>query len=482
MEGARPLLPGVPGRDRRAERRRLRGAAAACGAGGHGRRTAVRPPARRRLPGLHTGRRGDRGRARAGRPHRGRRRRRACLLVPRGDRHPDPPIRRTVRRCGGHRAGDSPSRGGRRDRRGVARAAHVRGTCSDRPRAPPSPRGGRRPVERARRRGATAGSARRIVVARAGRLRRSPRAPRERHGPHGGARDVPLRVGAPVVDRRRRSARAAHRISAHIRPGQAVAGGGARADARGTGDRRHGGDGHGAHRWPHAGRGVGGRDRARGARSSHDRLGPVGAGRVPHPLAGPAVLGETGRRSRSFIRRPARDRRRGRPFRRGRRGRRVARPVHGGIRPRARCRRARARVPQHGSRVVRRRTGVDGARCRRHRARHGHRRGDRRRELPQLVPPGTDVRPGRARTADLAVRAQPCPSGGRTSAVPHDGRSREDTGGADRERDARRRVGRRVEVRRRARRGVDADPPRPVRRAGLGTGGDRHVAAHARGP
>ena len=185
---------------------------------------------------------------------------------------------------------------------------------------------------------------------------------------------------------------------------------------------------------------------------------------------------------RSFIRRPARDRRRGRPFRRGRRGRRVARPVHRGIRPRARCRRARARVPQHGSRVVRRRTGVDGARCGGYRARHGHRRGDRRRELPQLVPPGTDVRPGRARTADLAVRAQPRPSGGRTSAVPHDGRAREDAGSADRERDARRRIGRRVEVRRRARCGVVADPPRPVRGAGLGTRGDRHVATHARGP
>ena len=53
VEGARAVLPGVPGRDRRAERRRLRGAAAARGAGGDGRRAAAGPPARRRLPGLH---------------------------------------------------------------------------------------------------------------------------------------------------------------------------------------------------------------------------------------------------------------------------------------------------------------------------------------------------------------------------------------------------------------------------------------------
>ena len=117
-------------------------------------------------------------------------------------------------------------------------------------------------------------------------------------------------------------------------------------------------------------------------------------------------------------------------------------------------------IGRSGSRDVRRGPRADRARRRRHRAGHRRRRGRGRRELPQPVAARADVRPGGARAAHLAVRAQPRAAGGRTAAVPDDARSRADPGRADRERDARRRVGRHVAVRRRAGHRVDADPAR----------------------
>ena len=244
-------------------------------------------------------------------------------------------------------------------------------------------------------------------------------------------------------------------------------------DARGPGGGGNGRRGARSHRGPHAGRGSRGRHRARRARARRDRGRPVGARNVPDPLAGPAVLSASGRRRRTLVRRAARDRRRRRALRRRRRGRRLARPVDGGVRAIARRRRARPGLSVDRSRDVRRGSRADRARRRRHRARHRDRRGSRRRELPQPVPPGADVRPGGARAADLAVRAQPRPPGGRTAAVPDDARSRADPGRADRERDARRRVGRHVAVRRRAGHRLDADPAGPVRGTGVRPGGDR---------
>ena len=104
VEGARAVPSRVPGRDRRAERRRLRRPAATRGAGAHGRRAAARPPARRRLPGHDVRRRGDlAGLAPADLVVAGDAGR-ARVLVPGDDRRADPPLRRAVRGRGRHRA------------------------------------------------------------------------------------------------------------------------------------------------------------------------------------------------------------------------------------------------------------------------------------------------------------------------------------------------------------------------------------------
>ena len=175
------------------------------------------------------------------------------------------------------------------------------------------------------------------------------RAPRERHGAHRRAGDVPVRAGAPVADRRRRGARAAHRVRADVRSGAALARCGARADARRAGDRRHGRCGARAHRWTHACRGVGGRDGARGA----------DAGRRPSPIGRCSTRSVILWQDLPYSARLVADAERSSgarreidvvvgALRRGRRGRRVARPVHRGVRASARCRRARTRLSRHG--------------------------------------------------------------------------------------------------------------------------------------
>ena len=258
-------------------------------------------------------------------------------------------------------------------------------------------------MERARRRGATAGRARRIVVARAGRRRGAPRAPRERHGPHGRARDVPVRPGAPVADRRRRSARAARRIRAHVRSGPAVAGVGARADARGAGDRRHGRDGTRAHRWPHASR-------------RHRRSRPCArCSRAPPTVADRSVL-DAFRilwQDLPYSARLVADAERSSGARReidvvvGLSG--VVAEAGESPDPSTEAFVRALDAGEHGPGYrgmdpasSGRGTRPDRARCGGHRARHGRRRRRRRRELPEPLAARADVRPGGARTADLA--------------------------------------------------------------------------------
>ena len=478
---ARRVPPPLPVRARRLQRGRLRGARrAGLRRGGRG-RSPVRPRDGRRLPGHDLRGRALPGRDPSAQLRRGRRPRRAPVLVPGNHRRTLPTVRRAQpgRRVG--RARDPASSRARVDR-GLACRTRLRAARGGRARAAPAPRRRRGRVARARGGRPAPRATRRRAPARP-RRRARPTQDRRRGFAGRGPGHPPVRARPALAGRRSAGAGRADRAGPDLRARPAVAGVGPnvaapRARARSTAAR-----GARAAR-PRRTRGRGSAAGARGRPRTGRGRPRLGARCVPRALARAPVRSRPGGAGRDRPPRARRPRRGGRALGRRRVRGHGGRPVDRGLPALAR-RGGGCADPRGGRRGrPRRGAGADGARGRRSRVRHGDRARCARGRLPEPVPARADVRSRDARGRDRAFRGQPATARRRAPPVRDGPLARAAPGGADRDRSARRRVLGHADlaVRRGARSPVARRPGRAVRGAGVDVRGGLGVAARARRP